>query len=206
MNEKNLLFVEGKDDEHVFYSLLKFHNVPEKFKVQNKGGLDNILELLDVVIDATDLERLGIVVDADTDLSARWQSLKDRLRNLGYRLPDTPDSEGTIIKKEGGPTVGVWLMPDNQLPGMLEDFVSFLGAASDPLWSIAENCLNEIPDPYRRFTDNHRIKAHIHTWLAWQDQPGLPLGLAITAHYRYLKADAPHAQNLIAWIRRLFGL
>src|SRR5436190_24268592 len=35
-------------------------------------------------------------------------------------------------------------------------------------------------------------KALIHTWLAWQEKPGRPLGLAITA--RYFDATASYAQ------------
>ncbi len=56
----------------------------------------------------------------------------------------------------------------------------------------------------RRFRDVYESKAHIHTWLAWQKEPGKPLGQAITA--RYLDADAPHAQQLMDWIRKLFDL
>ena len=48
------------------------------------------------------------------------------------------------------------------------------------------------------------MKAHVHTWLAWQKEPGKPMGQAITK--RYLDANAPHAQQLIVWIRKLFGL
>jgi hypothetical protein len=44
----------------------------------------------------------------------------------------------------------------------------------------------------------------IHTWLAWQKRPGIPMGLAITAHY--LDASAPAAQLFVRWIRRLFDL
>lgn len=212
MADKNILLVEGKDDEHVFYSLLMHHQVPDKFKVKNKEGFNNVLKegfnnilgTLDVEIDASGLERLGIVVDADTDIASRWQSLTARLQTLGYELPDSPLTDGTIVKQEDRPTVGVWLMPDNTLPGMLEHFVSFLGATNDPLWQVAENCLNEISSADRRFVANHFIKAHIHTWLAWQEDPGKPLGLAITK--RYFDADAHHAKQFIAWIRRLFEI
>jgi hypothetical protein len=100
--------------------------------------------------------------------------------------------------------VGIWLMPDNQFPGMLEDFVSFLIPQSDALWQKVDNCLNQIPEKERRFSLDHRIKAQLHTWLAWQKEPGKPLGTAITA--RYLDAEAAHAQQLIAWIRRLFDI
>jgi hypothetical protein len=37
-----------------------------------------------------------------------------------------------------------------------------------------------------------------------QEEPEKPMGQAITA--RYLDADAPHVQELIAWIRKLFEL
>ena len=205
MGNASVLLVEGKDDEHVLYKLLEHYQVPEVFKVRNKEGIDKLLNDLDVEIDQSDLERLGIIVDADTDLQARWQSLRDRLLRLGYEdTPEVPQPDGTIILQVNRPVVGIWLMPDNTLPGMLEHFVSFLGAADDPLWALADNCLNEIPEDQKRFSPNHRIKAHIHTWLAWQKEPGTPFGSAITK--RYLDADAPHAQQLIAWIRRLFNL
>ena len=95
-------------------------------------------------------------------------------------------------------------MPNNQFPGMLEDFIQFLVPAGDPLWARAADCLERIPEQDQRFPKEHQGKAHIHTWLAWQEEPGTPLGLAITK--RYLDADAPHAQQLMGWIRRLFDL
>jgi len=96
-------------------------------------------------------------------------------------------------------------MPDNTLSsGMLEHFIGFLVPAGDPLWYRAEDCIEHIPPETRRFPPQHQIKAHVHTWLAWQIEPGAPLGQAITK--RYLDADAPHARQLIAWLRRLFEL
>jgi hypothetical protein len=93
-------------------------------------------------------------------------------------------------------------MPDNTLPGMLEDFARFLVPPGDNLWPRACDCIDNIPVDQRRFPAQHLIKAQMHTWLAWQQQPGLPLGLAVTT--RYLDANAIHAQQLVAWIRRLF--
>jgi hypothetical protein len=43
--------------------------------------------------------------------------------------------------------------------------------------------------------------AHIHTWLAWQADPGTPMGLAITK--KYLDANAPSAANFLRWVDRL---
>ncbi len=227
---QNLVITEGKDDMHVFHHLLAHYGVPKgiiDFKPYD--GLPNLLEALPQQLRASGLERLGVVVDADTDLTARWNSLKHILTKAGYlNLPDDPLPEGTIINEEdisgiltedgdevitedgavivqeGLPKVGIWIMPDNKLPGMLEDFVSFLVPENDPLWDKAKGCLDEIPEDQRRFSEAHFAKAHIHTWLAWQKEPGTPLGSAI--NQRYLKADAAHARVLIEWVKRLFEL
>ncbi len=68
----NLLLVEGKDDEHVFNHLLMHHDIPEIFQIKNKGGIANLLGTLDVELAASELERLGIVVDANLDIEGRW--------------------------------------------------------------------------------------------------------------------------------------
>ncbi len=200
---QNYLLVEGKDDEHVFYSLLEHYKVPERFKIRNKESVTNLLETLNVELARSGLERLGIVVDANSDIEARWRALRDRLIKSGYgTVPETPSSIGTIVEEDGRPVVGIWLMPDNKISGMLEDFISFLVPQGDALWSIAEETLQRVIGVERRFRETYMSKAHIHTWLAWQEEPGKPLGQAITA--RYLDADSIHAQQLIQWIAKLF--
>lgn len=204
-SSKNLIVTEGKDDVYVFHHLLAHSKIEEGvIEFKSYGGDTILLEALPEQLRASELERLGIVVDADTDLNTRWDSLKSILSKAGYlNLPGSPIPEGTVIKQEHLPVVGIWIMPDNKLPGMLEDFVGFLVPPGDPLWEQAKACLDEIPEPQRKFK-KHFAKAHIHTWLAWQEEPGTPLGSAINK--RYLDADAPHATKLMDWVRRLFGL
>lgn len=195
------LLVEGNDDLHVFRALLNLHSfhMPD---IKNKEGFENLRDTLLEELDASDLKCLGIVIDADTDCEARWKSIRGKLENYGYtRLPNTPAPEGTIIRQEDKPVVGVWLMPDNQTSGMLEDFVRFLVPDQDVLWDWADKCIEDFPKP-ASFPSQHRIKAQVHTWLAWQKQPGKPMGLAITA--RYLKADVSQVQSLIDWLRKLY--
>jgi hypothetical protein len=64
--------------------------------------------------------------------------------------------------------------------------------------------LGIVPEEERRFPVRHVAKANIHTWLAWQEEPGKPIGQAITK--KYLDAGAPHALKLIAWLRALYDL
>jgi len=139
MGDSNLLFVEGTDDEHVFYALLNCYQLPQCFKIKNKGGIENLLGTLPTELTVnSELERLGIVVDADTNIETRWKALQNILRKLGsVEMPITPDPNGTIVTVEQPDRtliVGIWVMPDNMLPGMLEDFVSFLVPTGDSLW------------------------------------------------------------------------
>ena len=194
------LLVEGVDDLHVVYHLCGNNNVPSVFDVIDKKGIDNLLDTISTELKTSDLEALGILVDADTDLHARWQSLQTILQREGYLVPYDPMPNGTILTHEEKPKVGIWLMPNNQLPGMLENFVAMLIPNGDTLWPYAQTCLQQIPE--QRFSNNIRAKANIHTWLAWQAEPGKPMGQAITA--RYLNPGSQEAIWFVNWLQELF--
>lgn len=200
----NRLLVEGKDDCHVVWQLLEYNEIPVTFEVVDREGFENIIESLDVEIEGSGVTRLGIMVDADLDVTHRWIQLQGRLKACGYStIPHEPVSEGTIIEQSGRPTVGVWIMPDNRLPGSLEDFVRMLVKDEDALlWQRAENTVHKLPRKLTRFRPTYASKAKIHTFLAWQEEPGSPMGLAIKK--RYLQPDAPQANAFVAWVRRLF--
>lgn len=203
MADPLLLVVEGPDDLHVISNLLKHHSFRPPFKIQPEDGYQNLQERLSRRLKpGTDLERLGIVVDAD--VGRRWQSVKGTLARAGYtELPDMPDPAGTVVDHDIMPRVGVWIMPDNVLPGMLEDYLAFLVPPGDTLLDRARHAIAGIPEADRRFADVHHAKALIHTWLAWQEDPGTPMGQAITK--RYLDADSPRVAGFLAWLARLFG-
>ncbi len=100
------------------------------------------------------------------------------------------------------PRVGVWVMPDNQTEGILEDFLRFLVPENSALFGHVESSVAEIPEGEVRFRPPDTPKAIIHTWLAWQREPGKPLGAAITA--RYLDPNVAKVDLLVAWLNRLF--
>ena len=209
MRDKYVLFGEGPDDSNMLYHLLTRHGLSEPLTIKSGGGIEKLLATLPTELRLnSELERVGLVIDADTDLDARWMALQNVLQKTGtVDLPKTPEREGTIVSldlPDRTLRVGVWIMPDNTLPGMLEDFISFLVPATDTLWPRAADCIAQIPADERLFPPQHQSKAHLHTWLAWQKEPGKPMGQAITK--RFLDPDAPYAQTLIAWLRRLFDL
>ena len=93
-------------------------------------------------------------------------------------------------------------MPNNQVPGILEDFLRFLVPDGDGLLAHVEQSMGSIPADQRRFSDLRKSKARIHTWLAWQKEPGKPFGQAISA--RYLDPNLPAADTFAAWLIRTF--
>jgi hypothetical protein len=105
---------------------------------------------------------------------------------------------------EAGQKVGVWMMPDNNLNGMLEDFIAFLVPADDKLMPVVTATLQSIEDnEINKYMPIHRSKAAIHTWLSWQEDPGTPMGLSITK--KYLNTDTDTCQSLINWLNALFA-
>jgi len=211
------LLVEGKNDRHVIWALCQQYQLPETFSVevpQEEGteegaeGVEALLNGLPERLKAENLRTLGIVVDADRNLSGRWQSVKDKLSSIGYRdIPQSPPAEGWVCAPSDPylPRVGVWLMPNNQLPGMLEDFVAYLIPPGDTLYPKAEAILQELEQAgLNRYSLIHHPKALIHTWLAWQEKPAMPMGQAITA--QVLSCDCPIALIFIEWLKHLFEL
>ena len=73
---------------------------------------------------------------------------------------------------EYGVRVGVWLMPDNRRIGALEDFLKDLIDDSDPLLRHAEKSTAEAKARGARFPEKYSKKALVHSWLAWQEEPG----------------------------------
>jgi hypothetical protein len=206
MPAKKILLVEGTDDEHVIKHLCGQRGVQRLDEITPLGNAERLLETFPVRLKESDLEALGVVIDADTDLAARWQSLRDRLRSAGYPdVPDDPDPAGTVLDPPPRPLlprVGIWIMPDNQTRGILEDFLRFLVPSGSRLFGHVETSVATIPEEEKRFSQLAQPKAIIHTWLAWQKDPGKPLGTAITA--KFLDPNVAQVDVLVAWLNRLF--
>jgi hypothetical protein len=198
-----LLWVEGKDDSAVTQSLCLAHGIPGVFKVQAKNGVDEVLDTFFTELRAPGIERFGLVLDANGDAQARWESIRRVLESEGYvEVSKRLQTGGMIISGTAHrPRFGAWVMPDNTSPGALEDFAARLVPPADALFQRAGEAIDAIPEEHRRFPHARRAKAHIHTWLAWQEDPGSPMGQAIGKDD--LDANAPAAQTFVAWLRRL---
>ena len=200
-NQKLLL--EGNDDQHVIWALCEKHAIKESFDVINCEGIINLIDQIPIRFKQSNIKTVGIVIDADSEMQNRWDLIKSTLETIGFNLPIEIPLKGLIVQKNNL-KVGVWIMPNNNLNGMLEDFISFLVPKEDKLLPIVASTLIEIEAKnLNSYSLIHKSKAIVHTWLSWQDDPGTPLGLAITK--RYLNTDEETCLKLINWLNDLFN-
>lgn len=203
---RHRLVVEGIDDQWSIINLMARHGwdwdgaVPWYPYVNAAGSDDQVLSAIPV--ESKSRLRTGFVLDADLSASSRWAGVRQALNQAGYQVPSEPDPNGTILQL-GDRRVGVWLMPNNQSPGKLEDFLAQLIPAGDLCWPWAQEATEAARTKHGApFADKDRIKAEIHTWLAWREIPGQPFGTAITA--RAFAHDGELALAFVAWMKALF--
>lgn len=198
------LIVEGPDDLHTVVHLTAAHGVDWDSDdsgapyVRDAGGLDGALRELPTSIKST--RRLGIVLDADQSPVNVWTRVREALRIPS--LPTEPPAGGYVGAADGGCRIGVWILPDNQRPGALEDLLTGLIPPDDPVWTYAGEASREASRRGARFKEHYLHKASVRTWLAWQEQPGVPPGSAIQRGY--LDAQQSAAHGFVRWFQSLF--
>jgi len=201
---KRVLLLEGTNDCHVVMAVCVAHEVPETFGLYECGSDDQVIKRLNALIVSPDIpDVLGVMLDADQDLGARWQGIAIKLQAHGYEVPKEPITIGTIIdSREGLPKIGIWLMPNNVATGMLEDFC--LEMVENTTREYVEQVVATAQEKgVCTFKAPHISKAVVHTYLAWQDDPGAPLGLSITK--QALKPETETATAFTNWLKTLFA-
>jgi hypothetical protein len=146
-------------------------------------------------------KRVGIVLDADSSPLERWQRVRKAVLGL-TAMPKEPPDDGFIGLATNGCRMGVWLMPDNRSVGALEEFLTGLIPPSDAVWKYACEVSEEAHRRGAYFEKQHTPKASVRTWLAWQEQPGVPPGTAIER--KYFNPASPAARGFVDWFQRMF--
>lgn len=201
-SQNRILLVEGRDDKHVAIHICKRSQSISDFHIEDKGGFEALNQTIGAEIDVPGRQVVGILVDANNSAQSRWESITRRLSDEAIQAPIKPAPDGTVIDTDGKPRVGIWLMPDNESPGELEDFVARMLPANDPVWPLSKRYISDIPKAQRKFPEGKTLRAQLHAWLAAREDPR-QMGLAIRA--RDLEIDGILCQKFIAWLEELFG-
>ena len=78
-----------------------------------------------------------------------------------------------------------------------------LAKPDDALMKKSEDVLTDLEtEGIQKYRPVHRSKAKIHTYLAWQDVPGRPMGQAITANI--LNSNSNVAVMFAKWLKEMF--
>lgn len=207
------LLVEGDTEVRVIPYLMERNGVTWEVgdqpvvNIEPQGGVEEIMKpgVISSELKASGIEALGILVDADEDAGNQWARIRNICTNHISGLPDQMPDEGLKIDLPQGPVFGVWIMPDNRYTGMLEDFlVRLIKEDSRELFEYARDCVVEAKRKGAQFRNNHAIKAEVHTWLAWQENPGRQLHQAVNE--RILDPQKEASQQFVNWFRSLFNL
>ena len=211
--ERSLLHVEGDDDLHAICHVLIRHGInydqkpwPERFpRIKAVGGKDQLLYGMETAVSLSSGRSIGFVLDANSSLASRWAAVSSRLIGSGVKTPTEMPPDGFVAEASRyRARVGTWIMPDNQREGTLETFLEGLVRENDTLLSHAKISTRGAKELHASFPDRLVAKAELHTWLAWQEEPGLPYGSAIRA--RYFGRDSKAARRFVAWFCCLFGI
>jgi hypothetical protein len=212
------LVVEGNNDKFVVIALLAKHGIdmspgfrPIELAVAKDSatGAEGIVPLLANMSDAIRLATdrpIGFVVDVDLSCDDRWAEVSKCLTAAGITPPPSCPPDGYIGRIPGRSyDCGVWMMPDCVLDhGKLEHLLKTLVPTGDPLWSLAETSTNQAKTAGAEFKDVDLVKATTHCWLAWQKEPGVPFGRAVTSNY--FGHDSAEARAFLRWLKKLFNL
>ena len=183
---------------------LKFGDniVAIKYNQNNQSGSDDTAYkmLQDALTTPKQYGAIAIIVDAD---ALKNKNAQDRLKrfieivnkvNESEIIYDTTislKSEGIILEPNSKyadifPRVGLWIMPDNQNAGAIEHFLWKSGVNPDYIntYNAVEKVVNEYEQdqsdpPIIHYISNHHNKALVHTFLAWVEDPGNPMGQSV---------------------------
>ena len=121
---------------------------------------------------------LGIIRDADTNFASTFQSVQSALINSSLPVPNQPLIP--IISQRSVNRVDVFIMPNNQDPGCLEDLLLQSVLQNQEIICVSDffTCL----DSYQ-ITPRQISKAKVQTFLSAQRECGISLGVAAMRGY-----------------------
>lgn len=208
---KKVLLVEGVDDVLTILGLLDANKTEKNFEIIDCKGKDNLMPVFDSVLkNPSAYSVVGIILDADKNANSRWQQVRDRLIKTGfYQCEKMPlDNQGVIIEGtdvEIYPKVGIWIMPNNEYSGTLENFLLDMIDKEDVLLNKVEDVLTDIESlNIKRYKDIDRNKAKVHTFLSWEKNPGKSLRTEIVS--RVLNPRTKTAEIFFEWLKLLYSI
>lgn len=218
----NVLLVEGETDKRVIPEFIEKNGIQWEFKpkqyvvkIKSKKSKESLLNQKQIQTELKDsqVKVLGIVVDADQNVQETQNKIEIICHSLAGKnffdnKSNDKSNDGWIFELDSGKKFGVWMMPNNENEGMLETFLSNLIPEKNPednhLWQYTKEVVKEAKKRGATFKNVHQDKAQIHTWLAWQNEPGTQLHNALK--FKILDPTHHQGKKFFDWFKQLYSL
>lgn len=226
VNSSHILLVEGEDDRGFFEQVCKSLQLNPDIKVappkdyqadyeetlrNGKQGALNLLEdlLTELLDESAAIKRLALIIDADYDTEEAKglgyqktiKQICDRVAEYNFGLVSNQTRGLFFEHGDGVAKFGLWIMPNNEQDGMLEDFIkTCIKTNEQSLFTHAVQVVDDVPD--KKFKSHHYSKAQVNTWLAWQKPPGH--GLYYSVSDKLLNDEHALFQDLTQWLKQIF--
>lgn len=218
-HSKKVLLVEGDSDKSFFEKICKSLSLDTSVQVappkdlggshNSKEGVFQRLKILLHQLPDEQITHIALVVDADyaDQNGLGCQKTIERVTALvtpfGFELEEVESAQDGLFFKNPDylNKLGLWVMPDNQQEGMLEDWIkSCIKNDESALFHQASEAVDSLSNP--KFKEHSISKAEVATWLAWQKKPGHGL-------YGVLKDDLldntqPSFQAMEQWLKAIY--
>lgn len=158
ITSKNILVVEGSDEEKFFEALFSVEKIEciQILNVEGKYNFKSKVIALSKLSGFDEIEKLGLILDADNNADSTFQKITDVLKAIPLEAP--PEKHIFYGQK---PAIGVYIMPDYKETGMLEDLC--LEAVKDEPAMVCVKAFEEkvtgLENPPRNLT---KSKAHVY--------------------------------------------
>jgi len=175
--QPKLLLVEGEDDLALFMELLgklKINNI----QAVNYKGKDRLNSAIKTLVETQPgmekVNAIGITRDADGEnISKIFEEINNYVNRVNYLKSDK-----IMEFSQGKPRVGIYIFPDCENSGELEDLLLASLVADQKIKCIGQllTCINTIEQ------QNKPAKAKLYAWMACQNPPIQLLGVAAKAN------------------------
>lgn len=172
--------------------------------IESGVGVSEILNKnsMQVTMKTNTIRNLGIIVDANSGIQARYRSLRICCLEWFPTISKDLPRDGLIVQNSNGRRFGAWVMPNNIDSGTIESLLIEL--ISNRVLMERINGLVESASELTPIPRKNGDKALLYTWLAVQNPPTQDLRKAFANGF--LDSKHPKATAFVTWFRNLYGL
>ncbi len=186
----SVLAVEGNDEVIFFTEYLKYLDI-NNVEIIDVGGVNQFKTKIPALINRRDfskVEKIAIIRDSDEDAESAFKSIKNIIKSNNLIPPENIKSFST-----GTPKVGIYIMPDNENKGMLED-LCLKTIKEDTAFTCLESffscIIDNLDNDDKKSFNIHIAKRKAQVYLSTKKVLVNSIGLAAKKNYWDFKSSA----------------